>query len=54
MATATLERTTEVVRTPAAAAVSVEDVAKGESKAKVEGSGSTKTARAWGAKAQVD
>lgn len=54
MATATLERTTEVVEDKVLAAKSVTDVAKSEGRAKVEGSGLTNEARAWNARAQVD
>jgi hypothetical protein len=54
MATSTLERVTEVVADKSAATASVEDTARAESKARVEGSGSTETSRAWSAKAQID
>jgi len=55
MASATLERAVEVVEEkPAEAKVSVEDLAKGESRAKVEGNAFTGAARAWNAVAQID
>lgn len=54
MATATLERETEVVVDKAREAASVADAAKSESREKVTGSGQTHEARAWNAKAQVD
>jgi hypothetical protein len=54
MATATLERQTEVVADKARANQSVADAAKTESREKVSGSGRTDEARAWNAKAQID
>jgi hypothetical protein len=54
MATATLERNTEVVADKARAQASVADAAKSESREEVTGSASTGEARAWNAKAQVD
>lgn len=52
MASATLEREVEVTKAPAA--VSVEDAARTETRARVEGSGATSEARAWNAQAQID
>jgi hypothetical protein len=54
MATATLERATEVVGDKTLAAESVTKVAASESRAKVEGKGLPLSARAWDARAQVD
>jgi hypothetical protein len=54
MATATLEKETEVVADKARANASVADAAKFESRDEVTGSGSAGEARAWNARAQVD
>lgn len=54
MATGTLDRQTEVVADKSAAAKSVVDTAKSESRAQVDGSAMTGEARAWNARAQVD
>jgi len=54
MATATLERQTEVVEDKARAQASVGDAAKSESREEVSGSGRPAESRAWNSKAQVD
>jgi hypothetical protein len=54
MATATLEKETEVVADKGRAQASVADAAKSESRDEVTGSGFTGEARAWNARAQVD
>lgn len=54
MATATLDKQTEVVEDKVRAEASVSDAAKSESRSKVEGSGSPNESRAWNARAQVD
>ena len=54
MATATLEKETEVVADKARAEASVSDAAKSESRAKVTGSAAQGEARAWNARAQID
>jgi hypothetical protein len=54
VATATLEKQTEVVADKAREQASVADAAKSESREKVTGSGLINEARAWNARAQVD
>lgn len=54
MATATLEKQTEVVADKARAQASVADAAASESRDEVSGSGMTGEARAWNARAQID
>jgi hypothetical protein len=54
MATATLDKQTEVVEDKARANASVSDAAKSEQREGVSGSGRTAESRAWNARAQVD
>lgn len=54
MATATLEKQTEVVADKARAGASVADAAKSESREQVSGSGRPEESRAWNARAQID